>query len=90
MIVATINRTLRSCALAIVGAEYVLRWLPKGTHEWRRFVTPGEIRSLIEPHGLHISETTGVTYNPLGDRWKLSADTSVNYMMLATKPKTIA
>ncbi len=86
MIVATINRTLRSFALAIVGAEYVLKWLPKGTHDWRRFLRPDEIRSMIESRGLEINGLTGVSFNPVSGRWRLSRDVSVNYMLLAAKP----
>jgi 2-polyprenyl-6-hydroxyphenyl methylase/3-demethylubiquinone-9 3-methyltransferase len=85
MIVATLNRTLRAYFLAIVGAEYVLRWLPKGTHDWRRFLRPEEIRRMIQPYGLRTIEETGVTYNPLRRHWRLSRDTGVNYMLAAVK-----
>jgi 2-polyprenyl-6-hydroxyphenyl methylase/3-demethylubiquinone-9 3-methyltransferase len=85
LVMATINRTLRSFALAIVGAEYVLGWLPKGTHQWDRFVTPAELALAIEAAGLAVSERRGVVYNPLSDRWSLSSDTSVNYMVLAER-----
>ncbi len=83
---ATINRTLRSFALAIVGAEYVLRWLPKGTHDWEKFVTPEELTRDIEAGGLSVSDVTGVVYNPLGDTWRPSRDTAVNYMLTASRP----
>jgi 2-polyprenyl-6-hydroxyphenyl methylase/3-demethylubiquinone-9 3-methyltransferase len=83
---STINRTLRAFALAIVGAEYVLGWLPRGTHEWDKFVTPDELEAAIEDAGLRVSDVSGVVYNPLRDAWTLSRDTSVNYMALAQQP----
>jgi 2-polyprenyl-6-hydroxyphenyl methylase / 3-demethylubiquinone-9 3-methyltransferase len=86
MFAATINRTLRSFALAIVGAEYVLGWLPKGTHDWEKFVTPAELSRAIESGGLTVTDTTGVAYNPLGDSWRISRDVAVNYMMRAERP----
>jgi 2-polyprenyl-6-hydroxyphenyl methylase/3-demethylubiquinone-9 3-methyltransferase len=85
MIVATINRTLKSFALAIVGAEYVLRWLPRGTHQWDKFVTPDELEIALTRAGLATTDERGVIYNPLADRWELSADTDVNYMVLAER-----
>jgi 2-polyprenyl-6-hydroxyphenyl methylase/3-demethylubiquinone-9 3-methyltransferase len=87
MIVATINRTLKSFALAIVGAEYVLRWLPRGTHQWDKFVTPNEIEIELERNGLRVVGDTGVIYNLLADRWQLASDTDVNYMLVAEKPR---
>jgi 2-polyprenyl-6-hydroxyphenyl methylase / 3-demethylubiquinone-9 3-methyltransferase len=83
---STINRTMRAFALAIVGAEYVLRWLPRGTHEWDKFVTPDELEAAVERAGLSVSDVTGVVYNPLRDAWTTSRDTSVNYMALAQQP----
>ena len=85
MIAATINRTLKSFALAIVGAEYVLRWLPRGTHSWDKFVTPDELEIAMERAGLRTTDERGVIYNLLADRWDLSADTDVNYMVLGEK-----
>jgi 2-polyprenyl-6-hydroxyphenyl methylase / 3-demethylubiquinone-9 3-methyltransferase len=85
MIAATINRTLKSFALAIVGAEYVLRWLPRGTHRWDRFVTPNELEIAMTEGGLRLCGETGVIYHPLADRWQLSSDTDVNYMLTAEK-----
>src|ERR1700681_1748285 len=85
MFVATINRTLKSFALAIVGAEYVLRWLPRGTHQWSKFVTPGEIKRRLTKHGLRLIDETGVIYNPLSDRWQLAADMDVNYMVVTSR-----
>ena len=83
---ATINRTPRAWALAIVGAEQVLRWLPKGTHDYRRFLTPDEITALVERHGLRVTDRSGVAYHPLAGEWRLSRDLGVNYMVLAEKP----
>jgi 2-polyprenyl-6-hydroxyphenyl methylase/3-demethylubiquinone-9 3-methyltransferase len=83
MITATLNRTLKSFALAIVGAEYVLRWLPRGTHQWEKFVTPDELEAALERHGLAVVDETGVIYDLLADRWRLSTDMDVNYMVVA-------
>jgi 2-polyprenyl-6-hydroxyphenyl methylase/3-demethylubiquinone-9 3-methyltransferase len=88
MIAATLNRTLKSFALAIVGAEYILRWLPRGTHQWDKFVTPGELETAIERSGLNVIAERGVVYNPFADRWQLSADMDVNYMLVAEKAAT--
>lgn len=85
LFVATLNRTLKSFALAIVGAEYILRWLPRGTHQWDKFVTPTELELAISQSGLQISHQTGVIYNLLADRWQLSTDMDVNYMIVADK-----
>lgn len=86
MIVATLNRTFKAWALAIVGAEYVLGWLPRGTHDWQKFLTPGELRAALEDGGLKVADLIGVAYNPIADRWSRSSDTGVNYMMLGVKP----
>jgi 2-polyprenyl-6-hydroxyphenyl methylase/3-demethylubiquinone-9 3-methyltransferase len=83
---STLNRTLKSFALAIVGAEYVLRWLPRGTHDWARFVTPRELSDAVAAAGLRASSPTGMVYDPLGDRWSLSRDAGVNYLMTASQP----
>lgn len=83
MVASTINRTWKSFALAIVGAEYVLRWLPRGTHQWDKFVTPAELTHHLERNNLAISDQAGVVYNPLADRWSLSSDMDVNYMLVA-------
>jgi 2-polyprenyl-6-hydroxyphenyl methylase / 3-demethylubiquinone-9 3-methyltransferase len=85
MVVATLNRTIKSFALAIVGAEYVLRWLPRGTHQWDKFVTPNELEIAIEKSGMAMTQETGVIYNLLADRWQLSTDMDVNYMVAAEK-----
>ena len=83
---STINRNLKSFALAIVGAEYVLRLLPHGTHEYAKFIKPRELAAHARAAGLEIIEILGVTYNPLTKRFALGADTDVNYMMACRKP----
>ncbi len=85
MCAATLNRTKRSFALAIVGAEYVLGWLPRGTHDWNRFVTPDELQAALEAGGLSVIDREGVVFNPLADEWRRSNDTAVNYVMLAER-----
>ena len=85
LFVATLNRTAKSFALAIVGAEYILRWLPRGPHRWEKFVTPNELEIAIEQSGFKVADEIGVVYNLFADRWQLSADTDVNYMMVAEK-----
>ncbi|MGE0627447.1 MAG: bifunctional 2-polyprenyl-6-hydroxyphenol methylase/3-demethylubiquinol 3-O-methyltransferase UbiG [Hyphomicrobiaceae bacterium] len=84
MVLSTINRTLKSFALAIVGAEYVLRWLPVGTHQWDRFVRPDELDGHLRAAGLAMGPPRGMLYNPIADRWSLGADTDVNYLASAT------
>jgi 2-polyprenyl-6-hydroxyphenyl methylase/3-demethylubiquinone-9 3-methyltransferase len=84
-IVATLNKTLKALALAKVGAEYVLGWLPRGTHDWNRFLAPTELRTKLEDSGLSILKTQGVSFDPLGWDWRLSSDTDVNYMVVAAK-----
>lgn len=84
LVVATINRTAKSLLLAKIGAEYVLGWLPRGTHDWRRFLRPSEIAAHLRREGLTVRDVTGVTYAPLSNEWRLSADTDVNYMLTAT------
>jgi 2-polyprenyl-6-hydroxyphenyl methylase/3-demethylubiquinone-9 3-methyltransferase len=86
MVTATLNRTLKSFALAIVGAEYILRWLPRGTHQWDKFVTPNELEAALERSGLRAADGRGVIYNILLDAWQLSDDMDVNYMLLAERP----
>jgi len=86
MFVATLNRTVKSFALAIVGAEYILRWLPRGTHQWEKFVTPNELEIAIEHSGLRLTDQTGVIYNLFADRWQLATDMDVNYMVVAEQP----
>jgi 2-polyprenyl-6-hydroxyphenyl methylase/3-demethylubiquinone-9 3-methyltransferase len=85
MFIATINRTAKAFALAIVGAEYILRWLSIGTHDWRKFLRPSELAAGLRPHGVEFAEITGVSYNPLTDKWSLSRDLDVNYMVVAER-----
>ena len=86
MLVSTLNRTLKSWALAIVGAEYVLRWLSAGTHQWDRFVTPDELARHLAAAGLEPAGFEGMIYDPLRDEWRISSDTGINYFAAATKP----
>jgi 2-polyprenyl-6-hydroxyphenyl methylase / 3-demethylubiquinone-9 3-methyltransferase len=85
MVVATLNRTLKSFALAIVGAEYILGWLPRGTHQWDKLVTPDELEAAMTRAGLSVREGTGVIYNIAADVWQLSRDMDVNYMLAAAR-----
>src|SRR3546814_12861 len=86
MFLATLNRTPKAFLMAVVGAEYLLRWLPRGTHDWRRFQRPSELAAALRGTGLEIEEITGVAYNPLTDAWRLAPrDLDVNYMMLAVR-----
>jgi 2-polyprenyl-6-hydroxyphenyl methylase / 3-demethylubiquinone-9 3-methyltransferase len=90
MLLSTINRTLKAYLLAIVGAEYVLRWLPVGTHQWERFVTPDELARHLRKAGLGSPVFQGLVYRPLDDAWSLSTDTDVNYFAAAAKPPLAA
>jgi 2-polyprenyl-6-hydroxyphenyl methylase / 3-demethylubiquinone-9 3-methyltransferase len=85
MFVATLNRTLKSFGLAIVGAEYVLGWLPKGTHQWEKFITPEELRGWLAANQADIRDEVGVTYSPFSGTWRKSRDMAVNYMVVAEK-----
>jgi 2-polyprenyl-6-hydroxyphenyl methylase / 3-demethylubiquinone-9 3-methyltransferase len=85
LVLSTINRTLKAYALAIVGAEYVLRWLPVGTHQWERFISPEELSSFLRSAGIEAPAFAGLVYDPFAGNWSLSPDTSVNYMAAATK-----
>jgi len=88
MITSTINRTARSFALAIVGAEWVMRWLPKGTHDWRKFITPDELFDLLRAAGLDPVDRTGMVFDPLRWEWSLShRDLSVNYVTASVRPE---
>ncbi|WP_332773565.1 bifunctional 2-polyprenyl-6-hydroxyphenol methylase/3-demethylubiquinol 3-O-methyltransferase UbiG [Phenylobacterium sp.] len=85
MIVATLNRTLKAFALAKVGAEYVLRWVPAGTHDWNKFLKPEELRGFLEGEPVAVQGPFGVAYDPLGGRWSRSSDCDINYMMTVTR-----
>ena len=86
MFVATINKTLKALALAKIGAEYVLGWLPRGTHDWTRFVEPARLERLLADNALEPVKKQGVAFDPLSWQWRLSSDTDVNYMVVARKP----
>ena len=86
LIASTLNRTAKSFAAAIIGAEWVMRWLPKGTHDWHRFITPDELAGMAEASGLSVVDRCGMVFNPLGWSWSLShRDLSVNYMLSALR-----
>ncbi len=83
---STLNRTFKAWALAIVGAEYVLGWLPRGTHQWERFITPDALKAHCENAGLTDASFSGIVYSPLRDEWTLASDTDVNYLVSVAKP----
>lgn len=85
MMMSTINRTLKAFALAKAGAEYVLRLVPAGTHDWRKFIKPSELAAGLRPHGVEIIDLAGLTHNPFDDEWVLSRDLGVNYLAFAVK-----
>ena len=80
MFVATLNKTLKSYLFAILGAEYVLRWLPIGTHEWDKFVKPEELIKILEKYNLNLDEISGLQFDLIKNLWELSSDNSVNYI----------
>ncbi len=86
MVLSTLNRTAKSFALAKVGAEYLLRWVPIGTHNWKQFVQPSELAAGLRPHGVEIRDLRGMVFNPLNGKWQLSRDLAVNYLAFAAKP----
>lgn len=86
MLLATLNRTPKALALAVVGAEYVLGWLPRGTHDYSKFIRPHEMEAALASGGINVARWQGVSYNPLTDRWSLSDDLAVNYMCVAVRP----
>jgi 2-polyprenyl-6-hydroxyphenyl methylase/3-demethylubiquinone-9 3-methyltransferase len=87
MIVATLNKTAKALATAVVGAEYILGWLPRGTHDWSKFLPPETVHGALAAAGLEPEPPTGVSYTPLTGAWKISTDTSVNYMIVAPRPE---
>ncbi len=88
MAISTLNRTPKSYVAAIIGAEYLLRWLPRGTHNWRKFVKPSELASGLAHAGLRLSDIRGLEYNPFGQTWSLGRDTGVNYVGFAVRAES--
>lgn len=84
---STINRTLKAFAFAIVGAEYVLRWLPRGTHQYDKLVRPQELQIYLNAAGLNVEQVIGMSLNPITERWRIGDDLSINYVTIATKPE---
>ena len=80
MFVATINKTLKSYIFAIVGAEYILRWLPIGTHEWEKFVKPEELKNILNKNKLSLKKIDGMNFNLINDEWSITKDLSINYI----------
>ena len=80
MFVATLNKTFKSYIFAIIGAEYILKWLPIGTHEWNKFVKPSELIEIAEKNSMKSEKVDGVVFNPLNQTWNIKSDTSVNYI----------
>jgi len=85
LILSTLNRTLKSLALAIIAAEYVLRWIPRGTHTWQQFLTPAEVATALRPHGFMPQQVQGLTYSPWQNQWQLASQTDVNYFLTAVR-----
>ena len=85
MFVATINKTLKSYIFAIVGAEYVLRWLPIGTHDWEKFVKPEDLKKILIKNKLKLEKLDGMNFNIIKDEWNISSDTSINYIVKSIK-----
>ena len=85
MFVSTLNKTLKSYAFAIIGAEYILKWLPIGTHDWEKFVKPNDLIKISEKNGLSLKKLDGMKFNILDDNWKISSDTSINYIVKLKK-----
>jgi 2-polyprenyl-6-hydroxyphenyl methylase/3-demethylubiquinone-9 3-methyltransferase len=85
LILATLNRTAKGFLLGKVAAEYILRWVPAGTHDWRKFVRPSELAHAVRQAGLQVSEIAGLSFDIITDSWRESRDVDVNYMMMAVK-----
>lgn len=85
IMLSTLNRTLRSYLLAIIAAEYVINVVPRGTHEWQKFLTPAEIGALLKQQGVEVKRAIGVDYNPFNEKFSLTPDMGVNYMLFAVK-----
>lgn len=81
---ATLNKTIKSYMAAIVGAEYILRWLPKGTHDWKKFMRPSQISNILSHNQVTVENVQGISYNPFANSWHLSNDTSINYIICGT------
>ena len=85
MFVATLNKTLKSYLFAIIGAEYVLRWLPIGTHDWEKFVKPADLKNILHKNNLKLEKLDGMNFNIIKDEWSVSSDTSINYIIKSMK-----
>ena len=85
MFVATLNKTLKSYMFAIVGAEYFLRWLPIGTHDWEKFVRPEDLKKILSINNLKLEKLDGMNFNIIKDEWSVSSDTSINYIVKSAK-----
>ena len=85
MFVATLNKTLKSYMFAIIGAEYVLRWLPIGTHDWEKFVKPDDLKKILNKNNLNLEKLDGMNFNIIKDEWSVSSDTSINYIVKSIK-----
>ena len=80
MFIATLNKTLKSYVFAIVGAEYILRWLPIGTHEWEKFIKPDDLTNILKKNNLELNRLDGMKFNIITDKWRISSDKSINYI----------
>jgi 2-polyprenyl-6-hydroxyphenyl methylase/3-demethylubiquinone-9 3-methyltransferase len=85
MFIATLNKTLKSYLFAIIGAEYVLRWLPIGTHDWEKFIKPDDLKKILVKNNLNVEKLDGMNFNIIKDEWNVSKDTSINYIAKAIK-----